>query len=438
MSFFSNKKLFKGNLIGLLLAILPVSFIAGNLAININILIIIISSVIFFKTDILKIKYHLLDKILILLFLFILFTGVYNDLYFILNNLEWKPHFSTIYKSIAFCRFLLLYFILRFLIEKNIINLKLFFISCFIFTVFVCFDIFYQFFNKEDLFGFKIIGRKISGPFGEELIAGGYIQRFSIFSLFLMPLFLLKEKNINFYIAQIILFFIFIIGIILSGNRMPLLIFIFVIFLMLLFQKSLRKFLLPFLTIITVVFVLFYKFNFEIKNNFTSFYKQSSKIFIYTINRDLNNKDAPQYLREFSTFYDTWLMNKYIGGGIKNFRYYCHERPNIDRSLKFVCNMHPHNYYLEILTEIGFIGLLIISTVFIIILYLSLFKKYFYRSGMKNNLIVAPFMFAFFAEIFPIKSTGSFFTTGNATYLFLIMSILVAIIRKENIIEKEI
>ena len=131
-------------------------------------------------------------------------------------------------------------------------------------------------------------------------------------------------------------------------------------------------------------------------------------------------------------------MNKYIGGGIKNFRYYCHERPNIDRSLKFVCNMHPHNYYLEILTEIGLIGLLIISTVFIIILYLSLFKKYFYRSGMKNNLIVAPFMFAFFAEIFPIKSTGSFFTTGNATYLFLIMSILVAIIRKENIIEKEI
>ena len=28
----------------------------------------------------------------------------------------------------------------------------------------------------------------------------------------------------------------------------------------------------------------------------------------------------------------------------------------------------------------------------------------------------------FFAEIFPIRSTGSFFTTGNATYIFLLLS----------------
>ena len=99
--------------------------------------------------------------------------------------------------------------------------------------------------------------------------------------------------------------------------------------------------------------------------------------------------------------------------------------------------MHPHNYYLEILTEIGLIGLLIIATIFLIVVYLSFFKKYFIKSTLNNNLIVTPFIFAFFAEIFPIKSTGSFFTTGNATYLFLIMSILVAIIRKENSIEKK-
>ena len=26
---------------------------------------------------------------------------------------------------------------------------------------------------------------------------------------------------------------------------------------------------------------------------------------------------APEYLKQFETFYDTWLINKYIGGGIK-------------------------------------------------------------------------------------------------------------------------
>ena len=99
--------------------------------------------------------------------------------------------------------------------------------------------------------------------------------------------------------------------------------------------------------------------------------------------------------------------------------------------------MHPHNYYLEILTEIGLIGFLFISAVFFIILYLSCLKKYLTKTYSKNNFLFSSFVFSFFAEIFPIKSTGSFFTTGNATYLFLIMSILVALIRKENSIEKK-
>ena len=35
------------------------------------------------------------------------------------------------------------------------------------------------------------------------------------------------------------------------------------------------------------------------------------------IEMDFDNKANPQYLREFATFFDTWLMNKYVGGGIK-------------------------------------------------------------------------------------------------------------------------
>ena len=39
----------------------------------------------------------------------------------------------------------------------------------------------------------------------------------------------------------------------------------------------------------------------------------------YRVNsqRDFSNPNSPQYLNEFVTFYDTWLMNKYIGGGIR-------------------------------------------------------------------------------------------------------------------------
>ena len=55
---------------------------------------------------------------------------------------------------------------------------------------------------------------------------------------------------------------------------------------------------------------------------------------------------------------------------------------------------------------------------------------------MKNNHIITPFIFLFIAEIFPIKSTGSFFTTGNATYLFLILAILIGLTRLNSIENK--
>ena len=98
--------------------------------------------------------------------------------------------------------------------------------------------------------------------------------------------------------------------------------------------------------------------------------------------------------------------------------------------------MHPHNYYLEILTETGIIGFLIIIVSFLLFFYRSFLKKYFFKSTMKNNHIITPFIFLFIAEIFPIKSTGSFFTTGNATYLFLILAILIGLTRLNSIENK--
>ena len=99
--------------------------------------------------------------------------------------------------------------------------------------------------------------------------------------------------------------------------------------------------------------------------------------------------------------------------------------------------MHPHNYYLEILTETGLIGFIIVGIIFLISLYLSFFKKYISKSKLSSNNIIIPFIFLFFVEIFPLKSTGSFFTTGNATYIFLILAILIGLVRKDNSIENK-
>lgn len=438
MQTISNSSLWLKNYFSLLLCLMPVSFIIGNLLINFNIIIIVISALIVFKKDIFKIKYLLLDKFLFFYFGLIILTAIYNDYYFYLIELTWKGDFTTLIKSISFFRYLLMYLVLRYLIEKNIIIIKYFFIVCGICSIFVCFDIFLQFFVGQDIFGLKPISpRKLSGPFGDELIAGSFIQRFSIFSFFILPLFFSNISKLLSNYLTIILFIVFLIGIILSGNRMPMLLFIFSIFLIIIFNKEMRRFLFSFTIIFVVLFSLIYKFNDEVRNNFSALHMQVSQMFTIVINKDFDNKNKPQYLNEFSTFYDTWLMNKYIGGGIKNFRYYCHARPNLDKNSKFICNMHPHNYYLEIITETGLVGLITLLIFFSLVLYKTFYKKYFIFSNLQSNNKIIPFIFLFIVEIFPIKSTGSFFTTGNTTYLFLIMAILIGLCNQDNLIDKK-
>ena len=219
---------------------------------------------------------------------------------------------------------------------------------------------------------------------------------------------------------------------------MPMLLFVFTVFLILVFNKQTRKFLIPFILIFSLLFTFVLNFNSEVKTNFKNFYNQISKMTTIIIKKDFKNESSPQYLKEFETFYDTWLMNKYIGGGIKNFRYYCHERPNVDKNAKFVCNMHPHNYYLEILTETGLLGFFVLTLSFALLLYQSLVRKYFLKLNINFDNKIIPFIFLFIIEIFPLKSTGSFFTTGNTTYLFLLMGILVGLLPKDYSIENKL
>ena len=439
MLLFSNKSLSIKNYFSFLLSILPICFVAGNLLINANILILILSALIFFKSKIFQIKYYLFDKLLILFFFLVLYTGFYNDYFFYLNELAWKVYFSTVIKSIFFFRYLFLYFILRYLIEKQIIDLKPFFITCTLATIFVSLDIFYQLIFGQDIFGFETSGskRKLSGPFGDELIAGSFIQRFCIFSFFILPLFFQNKSKFSKFLIPI-LFIIFLIAIILSGNRMPMLLFIFSLVLILIFNKQTRKFLIPFILIFTLLFGLLFNFNKDVRLNFSSFYSQVSKMIVMVKNNDFKNERSPAYLKQFQTFHGTWLMNKYIGGGIKNFRYYCHERPIVVKDIRFKCNMHPHNYYLEILTETGLLGFLILVSSFLLLLYQSLINKYFLKPINYFDNKIIPFIFLYLVEIFPLKSTGSFFTTVNTTYLFLIMGILVGLLPKNNSIENKV
>tara|TARA_B100001093_G_scaffold482957_1_gene515053 strand:+ start:478 stop:1806 length:1329 start_codon:yes stop_codon:yes gene_type:complete len=433
---FLSKNNIRSNFLNFLFILIPGSYIAGNLILNLNILLIILTGFFFYGKKIFQIKLYVLDKIIISFFIFVFFSGIINfiDLNYLKDEnyaLAENFSFSVLIKSVSYIRYLILYFVLRYLIENELINFKFFFTSCLVFSLFVSLDIFYQFIFEKDIFGFEATSaRKFSGPFGNEFIAGGYLQRFAIFSFFLFSIFFKINKKLYLSLIIAILFLIYLIALVLSGNRMPLILFVFMTFLIFVFEKNIRKYLIFYLAITVIICVALVNSNNLIKSNFSNFVTQIQSISKIITTNEINQSGMNSYFHEFKTFYGTWLMNRYIGGGVKSFRINCWQRENINVGERTTCNTHPHNYYLEILADLGLVGFFILVVVFSTILYISFFKKYFRSLSRPSDNILTPFMFLFFIEIFPIKSTGSFFTTSNATFLFLVLAITVALSRK--------
>ena len=117
--------------INFLFAIIPITFILGNLLLNLNILLIILFSLYFFRLRIFEEKFSNIDKLLLGFFLYIFANGLIN------NYLSSLDSNIILIKSLGYFRFLILYFIIKFYIKKNIINYKYLFFF-FRIRMFVC------------------------------------------------------------------------------------------------------------------------------------------------------------------------------------------------------------------------------------------------------------------------------------------------------------
>ena len=110
-----------------------------------------------------------------------------------------------------------------------------------------------------------------------------------------------------------------------------------------------------------------------------------------------------------------------FGGGIKSFKINCEWKFNHS------CAPHTHNYFIEVLADLGVIGLVF----FLILFYYPLLKFIIvYTKDINYNLtinirfIILPICLIIFSEAFPIRSSGSFFSTQNASIIFLLLPML--------------
>ena len=433
----SNKLFNNYFLINFLLALIPISYVIGNLILNLNILIFILFSFFICRKEISEFKINLFDKFILIYFSYILLIGVYNFITASTNN------FEIIIKSFLYLRFLLLYFVLRLLMNKKIINFQFFFVVSSFLVLFVSLDVIYQYNFGKDIFGFEGNGRRLGGPFGDELIAGGFLQKFSFFLFFLLATSPFFKKFSSRKLLVLFLFSsaIIIFGFLFAGNRVSFMMFFLTSILIFIFFKNKRIYFLSIIISVISIFYIMYNSNLEIAKHYGHAYIKAKDIVTPFSEKNLINNDKFEkldkssdqtnysikfknknylmnnaHILQFYSGYLTWSEKKMFGGGVKTYRYNC---PKV----MINCTTHPHNYYLEILTDLGIVGLLIISFIFVYLIYISIFNK---------AVMASPFFYIFISEIFPFKSTGSFFTTSNSTFIFLILSILASLSLKKN------
>ena len=138
------------------------------------------------------------------------------------------------------------------------------------------------------------------------------------------------------------------------------------------------------------------------------------------------------HARIYLTAIEMWKENHIFGFGQKSFSVKCWEI--LGRIEGLSCANHPHNYYLEILSEVGLIGFSLIIVFFILLLrecFVFLNKKKYKKN--KSLYLLIPIIIIFFLGIWPLKSTGSFFTNWGGSLFWLNIALLQAnLINKKN------
>jgi len=250
-------------------------------------------------------------------------------------------------------------------------------------------------------------------------------------------------RNYNNY-SRVVLFGIAIcalgVGILVSGNRMPLILFILGLFLVYFFNKKLKNTVLINSIILFILLGSIISFDSKLRENFISLYGNARGTIVGLFERITTDEsiillkekkqfaDEPNegagYTRIIFTGIETWKLHKIFGNGIKSFREDC--KRIILEQQRGACSNHPHNYYLEILTDLGIIGFIFvmaIASMFIVFVV----KNYSFLNGNNlANLFLLGATISLFLEVFPFKTSGSIFTTNDTTYITLLSGIILS------------
>jgi len=410
----------KNKIFFVLISLYPILIIAGPLTSLFNTFIIgLIYLIFFFKDEHYKFLYkNIILKILLFLYIYLLFNTFFSLNYEIAFN-----------RNFGFLRLIILFIAINYFFYISKSNLKIFYTWTIIFIIFIT-DVYVERFMGSNIFGwgaeevngvFQSDGSRITSFFKDEPIAGSFIHGF----IFLISGFLfgiLKDKKKGFYI-YFFLTLLFLSSIVLTGERsntikvfFGVVLFIFIIDLI---KPKTKVLILAIL--VGSAFLIVSNSNY-LKNRYVG------QFYYYFSGEDSKKIEDSTYYQLYRSGFNVFKNSPILGVGNKNYRIEsCSDLEKI-RKFKYKCTTHPHQIYLEFLSEHGVLGtIILLSSLFFLIF--KDFKKIIYS---KNYTQIGAFIYLL-SSFLPLLPSGSFFTDFNITLFFINLSFMYAINKNTNI-----
>ena len=347
-------------------------------------------------------NYDFNEKIKKYFYLFFTFYFFILISFFLINNI-----FHSLESSLFYFRFGIFALVIPFIINEN---KKILYYSLIVGTVtflVVSVDGIYEYINGSNIFNNKAFPGRIAGLFGDEWVIGSFISRILPVIIFL---YFINFGNLNkfFNIIFFITLIISLITIILSGERAAYLYIIIILgsFLLINFKNNFLKLRIPsiiFLILSILILSLPFILNKSTDRILSNFNTHTSL--------DLNTN---YYLAYYNSAYEMFLDKPLLGHGAKSFRILCDDFKNYENG----CNMHPHNTYFQLLSEVGIIGFFYIFTFFIYIFF-NIIKILLKKNISNYDICKYSLLISMLLNTFPLVPTGSFFNNWLSVIYYI-------------------
>ena len=392
-----------------LFLLIPVALITGPLLVEIiSFLLVIIFFILIYQNK----DYYIFNKYYFNIFLFFY-------IYLVIISFLSENIFLSLKSSLFYFRFGFFYIAACYFFEnKNQHHNKIVYCLFFI-LVFIFFDALFQIYMGFNIFNQKLVQlTRASSFFGDELIMGSYTVR--ILPIIISIIYYFKIKKLINLIP--LLWFITIGTIILSGekNALGLAIILTGIY----FLNSNFSYTKKIAALFILIFISY--------TMFSAFPHLKKRIYIQAKQLTSNgNFGIPAvHAAHFKTAYAMFVDKPFIGHGPKTFRMQCNDIKF--KYNRWSCSTHPHNMYMQLLSETGLIGFLF---VFLIWIYCCFRLIILFFKNNKNNYDHQFNVFAtaaLFINLFPISTSGNIFNNWMSYVYFMSISLFVYSLKKSG------